>query len=53
MASKPVKQSGTNRHVLPAGPGRPKGVPNKLTGDVKAMILEALDRAGGASYLLA
>lgn len=35
-----------------AGPGRPKGVPNKLTADVKAMILEALDRKGGVDYLV-
>lgn len=34
-----------------AGKGRPKGVPNKLTADVKAMILEALSNAGGAEYL--
>ncbi len=34
------------------GPGRKKGVPNKLTSDVKAMILEALGKAGGAEYLL-
>ncbi len=33
------------------GPGRPKGVVNKVTADVKAMILEALDGAGGAAYL--
>jgi hypothetical protein len=32
--------------------GRKKGTPNKLTADVKAMVLEALDRAGGVSYLL-
>jgi len=32
--------------------GRKKGVPNKLTSDVKAMILAALDKAGGAEYLL-
>ena len=31
--------------------GRAKGVPNKLNGDVKAMILEALEKAGGADYL--
>lgn len=31
--------------------GRQKGVSNKLTGDVKAMILQALDNAGGANYL--
>lgn len=32
--------------------GRQKGTTNKLTADVKAMVLEALDRAGGVSYLL-
>lgn len=34
------------------GRGRPKGAKNKIGADVKAMILEALDKAGGASYLL-
>lgn len=34
------------------GRGRPKGSPNKLGADVKAMILEALTSAGGAKYLL-
>jgi hypothetical protein len=33
-------------------PGRPKGVPNKINGEVRAMLLEALDKAGGADYLL-
>lgn len=32
--------------------GSRKGIPNKLTSDVKAMILAALDKAGGADYLL-
>lgn len=32
--------------------GRTKGTTNKVTADVKAMILSALDEAGGASYLL-
>jgi hypothetical protein len=32
--------------------GRGKGTPNKLSGDVKAMILAALDATGGAEYLL-
>lgn len=32
--------------------GRKKGTPNKLTADVKGMILEALHEAGGVSYLL-
>ena len=34
------------------GGGSRKGIPNKLTGDVKAMILTALDKAGGDEYLL-
>ena len=32
--------------------GRKTGTPNKLSGDVKAMILAALDAVGGADYLL-
>ncbi len=35
------------------GGGSRKGIPNKLTKDVKAMILGALDKAGGEQYLLA
>jgi hypothetical protein len=31
--------------------GRKKGTPNKITGDLKAMILGALDKAGGIDYL--
>lgn len=46
----------TERKVGPnrgnAGKGRPKGSVNKTTGAVKEMILAALDRAGGAEYLL-
>lgn len=38
-----------------AGPGRPKGVPNKITTDLKRAILEAAEAAGGeggtAGYL--
>lgn len=32
--------------------GRKKGTPNKLSGDVRAMVLAALDEAGGTKYLL-
>lgn len=32
--------------------GSRKGRPNKITADVKAMILAALDKAGGVDYLL-
>lgn len=35
----------------PGGPGRPKGIPNKLSADVKAAILEAFQQVGGAQYL--
>lgn len=31
--------------------GRPKGVPNKATKQLKDMILGALDKAGGEEYL--
>ena len=34
-----------------AGNGRPRGAKNKLTRDVKAMILAALDGVGGQAYL--
>ena len=44
-----VKQTKSN---LPgAGPGRPKGIPNKNTAALKDMILAALSNAGGAEYL--
>lgn len=33
------------------GAGRPKGVPNKVTTDLKEMILGALQAAGGEDYL--
>jgi hypothetical protein len=36
-----------------SGQGRPKGTPNRLTADVRAMILAALDKAGGIDYLVA
>lgn len=34
-----------------AGKGRQKGQPNKITADLKAMILGALSDAGGQKYL--
>ena len=34
-----------------AGKGREKGVPNKITRELKEMILGALDSAGGEAYL--
>lgn len=35
-----------------AGKGRRKGVPNKVTSDLKGMVLEALMQAGGVDYLV-
>jgi len=35
------------------GPGRPKGQPNKVTKELKQMILDALDNSGGVDYLQA
>lgn len=34
-----------------SGPGRPKGAQNKVTRELKEMILTALDGAGGVEYL--
>lgn len=42
----------TKSNLPGAGPGRPKGVPNKTNGAIKDMILEALSEAGGVSYLV-
>jgi hypothetical protein len=33
------------------GGGSRKGVPNKFTGDVKSMVLKALEMVGGEQYL--
>ncbi len=35
-----------------SGQGRPKGIPNKITGDLKAMILGALAEGGGQAWLV-
>jgi hypothetical protein len=32
--------------------GRPKGIPNKINIDIKNMIMEALEDAGGKQYLI-
>lgn len=45
-------QSTTPKKKPPrAGMGRPKGSANKVQADVKAMILGALEQAGGQQYL--
>lgn len=44
----------TNKPKPPnAGKGRKKGVPNKVTGALKDMVLQALAGAGGVAYLQA
>jgi hypothetical protein len=35
-----------------SGPGRPKGMQNKATKELKDMILSALDESGGVAYLV-
>lgn len=35
-----------------AGKGRVRGVPNKITKEVKEMVIEALHNAGGVDYLV-
>ena len=46
-----TKRNPTGAAALGAGPGRPKGVTNKATAQLKDMILQALDNSGGAEYL--
>lgn len=33
-------------------PGKPKGATNKITKEVKQMVIDALDGAGGVDYLM-
>lgn len=40
-----------NTSGLRRGGGRPKGVPNKLSGALKDTILQALANVGGTAYL--
>lgn len=47
-----VKKSGGIGCRGKPGPGRPKGMPNKVTAALKDMILGALSDAGGQTYLL-
>lgn len=50
MSSKQVP--GAAKKPPAAGKGRVKGTPNKITREVKQMVLDALDGAGGVSYLM-
>lgn len=39
------------KETRPINNGRPKGVPNKINGQIRAMIYQALEMNGGADYL--
>lgn len=49
--TKENKKRGPKKGTTNNPNGRPKGVPNKITGTLKEMILGALDKAGGVDYL--
>jgi hypothetical protein len=50
VADQEVSKKGDKSGNLPPGPGRPKGVRNKLT-NLREAVLEAFDTVGGTEYL--
>ena len=46
------KRKLTGAAALGAGPGRRKGSRNRVTRELKDMVLEALSEAGGVQYLV-
>ena len=46
-----LPKTGGRPKGIPKSGGRAKGTPNKFNADVKAMVLTALNNAGGADYL--
>ena len=51
MAVTKTKRKPSGAAAMGAGPGRPKGSQNKVTAELKDMILGALANAGGVDYL--
>jgi hypothetical protein len=51
MATEELTGRDRSEANLRKGGGRPKGKPNKVNGDVKAMVLGALEQVGGQQYL--
>lgn len=49
---KKTKRKPTGAAAMGAGPGRPKGVPNKMTIAVKEAIAEAAEGLGGTARLI-
>jgi hypothetical protein len=41
----------TKKRQPPAKGGSRKGIPNKVTSDLRSMVLQALSNAGGVDYL--
>ena len=52
MQANTVLTPAEKRRPPAAGKGRVKGTPNKVTREVKEMITQALDKAGGVAYLV-
>ena len=50
--SKPKVRGSAEKSAGNRGKGRKKGVPNKVTKELKEMILGALDKSGGEEYLV-
>jgi len=49
---KKAKRKATGAAAMGAGPGRPKGVPNKMTMAVKDAIAQAAEQLGGVNRLV-
>lgn len=47
-----VTKSVTSRRKTPLKGGSRKGIPNKITAEVKDMVRQALNEAGGVAYLV-